>query len=81
MTNNYKEALLDFISSPKFVFGFVVFVSLGGLVLNGVANWLEAQPTPKEQRFEVVDEYKKCDVVRYTPDGSARYAYFLDCGK
>ena len=32
--------------------------------------------------FEVVDNYKgRCDVVRYTPDNSARYTYFLDCKK
>jgi hypothetical protein len=48
--------------------------------MNGAANWLEAQPTPSNQRFEVVDEYKGCDVVQYNPDGSARYSYFLDCG-
>ncbi len=31
--------------------------------------------------FSTEDEYKGCDVVRYNPDGSARYSYFLDCRK
>ena len=39
------------------------------------------EPKPEPQRFEVVDEYKGCDVVQYNPDGSARYSYFLDCRK
>ncbi len=34
-----------------------------------------------EERFKVIDQYNSCNVVRYTPDGSARYAYFLDCGQ
>jgi len=36
---------------------------------------------PKEppQKFEVVDTYKSCEVVRYTPPNSAHYHYFLDC--
>ena len=41
----------------------------------------DVKPTEPEQKFEVVDNYKECDVVRYTPDNSARYSYFLDCKK
>jgi hypothetical protein len=74
-----KEALLDFISGSRFVFGFVVFVSVLAFIANASANWLDAQPTPQNQRFEVVDEYKGCDVIQYNPDGSARYSYFLHC--
>ena len=81
MKREDREALLDFISSSGFVFGFVVFVSIVAFILNGAANWLDAQPTPSNKRFEVVDEYKGCDVVQYNPDGSARYSYFLDCRK
>jgi hypothetical protein len=29
----------------------------------------------------VVDRYKGCNVIRYAPDNSARYSYFLDCKK
>jgi len=49
--------------------------------MNGAANWLEAQPTPPDQKFAVVDTYKGCDVVQYTPTNAARYTYFLDCRK
>jgi hypothetical protein len=62
--------------------GFVIFfVGLGVLafLMNCATNWLEMQPTPADKKFEVVDTYKGCDVVRYTPDQSARYTYFLDC--
>jgi hypothetical protein len=64
--------------------GFVIFfVGLGVLafLMNTSANWLEMQPTPADKKFEVVDTYKGCDVVQYTPDHSARYTYFLDCRK
>ena len=64
--------------------GFVIFfVGLGflALLMNGAANWIEMQPTPVEQRFKVVDTYKGCDVVEYSPTNAARYYYFLDCRK
>ena len=51
------------------------------LVINGTANWIESRPSPPEQRFEVVDNYKGCDVVRYSTEYDARYHYFLDCRK
>jgi hypothetical protein len=34
-----------------------------------------------EGSFEVVDRYKECDVVRYTPHQVAEYKYFLYCEK
>jgi hypothetical protein len=49
--------------------------------MNGAANWLEAQPTPPDRKFQIVDTYKNCNVVQYTPTNSARYTYFLDCEK
>jgi len=49
--------------------------------MNGAANWLEAQPTPPDRKFQIVDAYKNCNVVQYTPTNSARYTYFLDCEK
>ena len=64
--------------------GFVIFfVGLGflALLMNGAANWIEMQPTPVEQRFKVVDTYKGCDVVEYSPTNAARYQYFLHCPK
>ena len=44
-------------------------------------KWIETHPSPPDQKFKVVDTYQGCDVVRYTPDKSAKYAYFLDCGR
>ena len=58
---------------------FFVGLSVLALILNGAANLVESKPSPPEQKFEVVDTYNGCNVVRYTPDYSARYAYFLDC--
>jgi hypothetical protein len=60
----------------------VIIVGIVALsfLINGAANWLESQPSPPDQKFSVVDAYKGCDVVRYTPDNSAMYTYFLDCG-
>jgi len=60
----------------------VIIVGIAALsfLINGAANWLESQPSPPDQKFSVVDAYKGCDVVQYTPDNSARYSYFLDCG-
>ena len=46
------------------------------LKLNESAKILE----PKTN-FEVVDNYKGCDVVRYSPTNGANYHYFLDCQK
>ena len=34
-----------------------------------------------ESSFEVVDKYKECDVVRYAPQQTATYKYFLYCEK
>ena len=59
----------------------VVGIATLSFLINGAANWLESQPSPPDQKFEVVDTYSGCEVVRYTPDNSARYSYFLDCSK
>jgi len=34
-----------------------------------------------EPSFEVVDNYKGCDIVRYAPHQVAEYKYFLYCEK
>jgi hypothetical protein len=48
-------------------------------IIEGFSKPAEPQPEPK--RFEVVAKYEECNVVRYDPDYSARYSYFLDCRK
>lgn len=59
----------------------LVGLILTTFVLNFAANYIESTPSPVDQKFAVVDTYKGCDVVRYNPDHSARYFYFLDCNK
>ena len=34
-----------------------------------------------KSNFEVIDNYKGCAVVRYSPPNGANYHYFLDCQK
>ena len=58
-----------------------VVIGMGLLSLLVVINPGEdVKPVEPDQKFSVVDAYKGCDVVRYTPDTSAMYTYFLDCG-
>ena len=81
MTTDDKQFLKDFLSGVMLGVGTLGVVGLLVIILNGAANWLDAQPTPSNQRFEVVDEYKGCDVVRWTNHSLAEYKYFLDCNK
>ena len=43
------------------------------------------EPSPQKgvttTRFQIVDEYKGCDVVRWEQKGLAEYKYFLHCGR
>jgi Na+-transporting methylmalonyl-CoA/oxaloacetate decarboxylase gamma subunit len=81
MNTEDKEAFKEVIHGFVFVIGVLGIFILLIIVMNGVANWLEMQPTPEDKKFEVVDTYKGCNVVQYTPTNSARYSYFLHCSK
>ncbi len=60
----------------------LVGIILLSIAMNAAANYIESTPSPADQKFTVVDRYDgRCDVVRYNPDHSARYSYFLDCRK
>jgi hypothetical protein len=60
----------------------VTGIVLLSFVINGTANWLEAQPASPDERFQIVDRYNnRCDVIQYAPTNAARYTYFLDCKK
>ena len=72
MTEDDKEFAFEFLRAAGFTFlvlgVFFAFV----LLLSG--------PIEKNhQKFEVVDEYKGCDVVRYNKPEEGHYTYFLDC--
>lgn len=69
MTN--KDAFYEFAR------GLTVGLGIFGVAVLFIAVITPSEPTP-EKRFEVVDRYKQCDVVRYT-DSSTRWNYFLDC--
>jgi hypothetical protein len=57
-----------------------VIVGMGFLSLFMVINPGEdVKPVEPDQKFEVVDTYKGCDVVRWTNNQLAEYKYFLDC--
>ena len=69
-----KEALTEFARGTSFVIVVTGFILL--LILTfGVSDiWDDSPPT----KFEVVDKYEQCDVVRYT-DKTNRWHYFLHC--
>ena len=71
MTN--KEAFDEFRNGAVFVLavlaGSALFMTL----------FFSSEPQ-SVKKFEVVDKYKGCDVVRYT-DKSNNWHYFLDCNK
>lgn len=54
------------------LFGFLIFFPI----------YLATTETPKEPqspKFEVIDKYEGCDVVRYNPGSVTTYKYFLKC--
>jgi hypothetical protein len=49
-------------------------------LINGVRT--PAAPQPEQPRFEVVDEYNGCKVVKWNGKGHyAEYKFFLDCSE
>jgi hypothetical protein len=59
------------------VYGIAAGCVIGIPLVWGIIHIKEQTTLP--QKFEVMDTYKNCEVVRYTPPNSARYHYFLDC--
>lgn len=54
------------------------FLSLTGLALPKHEHQMETKLTPRPM-FEVVDDYKGCDVIRYT-DHEGCVHFFIHCG-
>ena len=66
-----REAFHEFRNGALFVLAALALAALF------VAIFLPGEEQPKA-KFEVVDKYKNCDVVRYT-DRSNSWHYLLDC--
>lgn len=75
MTEEDKVAFKEFRNGVVLTLGVV-----GIAVLIIVALSMISTPI-NESSFEVVDQYKECDVVRYAPQQTATYKYFLYCEK
>ena len=74
MTEEDKVAFKEFRNGVVLTLG---VVGIAMLIIVALSN-----NTPiNESSFEVVDRYKGCDVVRYAPQQTATYKYFLYCEK
>jgi hypothetical protein len=62
----------------EFARGASLTIAVMGVFLLLVALLGEPESKPKE-KFEVVDHYGTCAVVRYNRQEEGRYTYFLDC--
>ena len=73
MTEDDKYAFKEFRNGVAVTLGIVGFglLIIGALAMNDTSI---DQPS-----FEVVDQYKGCDVVRYAPHQEATYKYLLHC--
>jgi hypothetical protein len=63
------------------IFGTTVVVLSLLLVFYMIKPNQPAEALQYESNFEVIDNYKGCGVVRYSPPNGANYHYFLDCQK
>lgn len=72
MNQTNKEAFNEFAR------GAAAVIAVMAMIVLTVAVWLPDKPQ-SDQKFQVVDKYKGCDVVQYAPSTAARYQYFLDC--
>ena len=78
MMQTDKEAFMEFAR------GGLVALIVPGVIFIIVLITSSPQSPQKgveSPRFEVVDEYKGCDVVRWEQKGLAEYKYFLHCGR
>lgn len=66
-----QEALLEFIR------GFAFSTAVIGIFLLLIV-FLGSKEEEPLSKFEVVDRYRGCDVIRYT-DSTSRWNYLLDC--
>lgn len=72
MTNEDKVALKEFLIGFGIAIGTSVVV-LGIIFASGIMH------SASNEKFQVIDTYKGCDVVQYLPEYSGRYYFFLHC--
>jgi hypothetical protein len=78
MTEEDKYALKEFLRGV----GVFVAASAVFIIILIVLAYITSNGKPiNSASFEVVDQYKECDVVRYAPHQVAEYKYFLYCEK
>ena len=61
----------------------IAVIVIGSIILI-FSTMKQNKPAEAQQyksNFEVIDNYKGCGVVRYSPPNGANYHYFLDCQK
>lgn len=59
----------------QFIFGVLIIMPMFLLLAYGMFT---ASTEEKTTKFEVVDQYESCKVIRYT-DTTQRWHYFLQC--
>lgn len=74
MTQDDYDALKELLRGAAL--GSALFIGLIATFAAIVA--MGDRPDTPKMKFEVVDHYKDCDVVRYT-DPTQRWEYFLHC--
>ena len=78
MTEEDKYALKEFMRGVGvFVAASAVFI----IILMVLAYFASGDKPINSASFEVVDKYRECDIVRYTPHQTAEYKYFMYCEK
>jgi hypothetical protein len=77
MMQTNREAALEFARGAAVGLGIVGLFVLLIYIQNPKPSPQKGDPS----RFQIVDKYKGCDVVRWEQKGLAEYKYFLDCGR
>ena len=75
MTDEDKYALREFLRAVGVTAGVLIAFGIICLVIINLSTAGESL----KPSFEVVDEYKGCEVVRYAPHQASTYKYFLYC--
>lgn len=69
-----REALAEFTKGATFV---LTVMAVTALIIALASHWGDAN---SPEKFEVVDHYGTCAVVRYYAKDRGESVFFLDCG-